>query len=571
MPYTSCKVHMEFVDVSASADSTVSSENNADIGNITLMKEKAEYPLYAVPDLNSFILDGSRQILSDTSKIPFISDQVSNTQCLFEENPMFSVEFTQQHTSVGIMLFFLEDYPAEITVIWYNLSGEKLASETYFPDGMKFFCRKQVPNYGKIEISFMRTRRPGQRIRCQYVKYGTEIDWTGENIKEASLTEEVDVTGATIPINTAEISIVDVANDFGLDNQSGIWKSIQKYQELTIVEEVMDKEVLCGTLYINTWQSDRNIVSFSLVDRIGMLDNTKFYHGKVYEDVLAGDIIDSIMDSAGVDDYYVAEEVRSIPITGYLPICTHREAIQQVIFACGAVTDCSRTGIIRIYMPDRYADSTIGIDRKFMGTKVEMDEYVSGVSISYSRYKLKDEAEEAFNDTLPAGESLIEFTDPYTELEASGGSMLDSGTNYVCILMAEAGECTICGKRYESNTITYTATVDRIEAGEVENIQSYSGCTLVNTVRVKEIAERLLRYYQLRQIVNLRYLLNTERTGEWVNIMDIHGNMVTSEIASQTIDLSGGFIADAVCRGYSVVTSSNAYTGEIFAGEREMI
>lgn len=571
MPRTSCKAHMEFIDTSAIADSMAASSDNAAPGNLLLLKEEKEYPVYAIPDLNSFLLDGSREVMDGDTELPFLSSAVSGTDCTFTKNPMLTVDFTENHTSAGITLYFTDDYPEEIKVTWYDISGAVLISQTYHPDSLKFFCRRQVDNYGRITVEFVRTRRPEQRIQCRYIKYGTEIEWTGENIQSASINEEVDVTSATIPTNTASVTIIDEVDDFELSNQDGVWKSLQKKQKVTIKETVAGTEVPCGTFYIDTWESDGNIVTFTLTDMLGVIDRTKFYGGQVYEGESAGTIIASIMASAGVEDYAVSGEVAAIPLFGHLPICTHKEALQQVAFACGAVADCNRTGGIRIYLPDRYADSTIGTDRKFMGTTIELDEYVSGVSISYNRYSLAEEPEEAFSDTLPAGDSLIEFSEPYTGLTSSSGAILEAGANYVRVHMEEAGECIITGRKYESREITYTASVDRIEAGEEENILSYSGCTLVNADRVKAVAEGILHYYQPRQLVTMRYLTGSEKTGDWVNVMDARGNMVTSGITSQSIDLTGGFIAETVCRGYSKVTNDLAFAGEIYAGERGMI
>lgn len=570
MPRTSCKVHMEFIDTTAVADSNISVNEMAGIGNVELLKSKDEYSAYALIDKNNFLLDGSKRGLEGDTQIPFVSEASSDHRT-FENNPVITIEFSQNHTSAGITLFFVDDYPTELKVTWYDLNGTRIIVNTYYPDALNYFCKKQIENYGKLQIEFVKTRLPGQRVKLGYIQYGTSIEWTGGNIQNASLTEEVDVTSATIPINTADISILDSNNDFDLSNQSGTWKSIQKKQPLTILEKVGDKEITCGTLYLEKWKSNSNTVNFSLIDVIGLMDKTKFYNGRIYELEEAGAIIADIMESAGVEDYSVSDDVASIPLTGHIAICTHREALQQVVFACGAVADCTRTGGIRIHMPDRSADSTIGTDRKFVGTTIELDDYVSGVAITYNKYKLAIESQEIYKDNLPAGDTLLEFTEPCTDIEVSGGTLVETGTNYAVVHMDAEGECVVSGYQYEKAEVTYTANVKKLEAGEEPNVVSYSGCTLLNITRAKEVAERILNYYQLRQIVNMRYLLNEERVGEWVNIRDKNNSMAVTGITSQTIDLTGGFIATAKCRGYSKVVTNFAYTGEFYSGERGLI
>lgn len=573
MPYTNCKAHMEFIDTTAVADGVASSQDNAEMGKLELLKQEKSYPSYAIPDLNRFLLDGSREVLNAESSLSFVSDMVSGGDCIFAVAPVLTVAFTTVHTSAGITLNFVDDYPTEVRITWYDLESVKWIKKTFYPDGLKYFCRHQVENYGRVVIEFIKTRLPGQRVQLAYVKYGAEIKWSGSSIKSASITEEVDVTSATIPVNKAEISILDEANEFELANHSGVWKSIQKRQSVTITEELSDQDVVCGTLYIDTWKMDKNIVSFSLIDLIGLLDKTKFYNGEVYNDCPAGSIIDAIMESARVEDYTISEEVAEMLLSGHIPVCTHREALQQVVFACGAVADCSRQGGISIYIPGRQINSIIGTNRKFMGTTIELDEYVSGVAITYANYIPASETEEIYSGTLPDGISVIEFTDPYmsSSITVTVGTIADVGANFVKVFMAAPGACTISGRRYESRKITYTAKVDVVEAGKEENTISFEGCTLFNGERVKEAAERLLNYYQMRQIVKIRYLIGTEKTGDWVNIMDAKGSMATTGIAQQTIDLAGGFIATATCRGYSKIVTDGNYAGEFYAGERGII
>ena len=106
-----------------------------------------------------------------------------------------------------------------------------------------------------------------------------------------------------------------------------------------------------------------------------------------------------------------------------------------------------------------------------------------------------------------------------------------------------------------------------IDAGETENIKKISGSTLLNADLLPDIAEELLKYYALRKKVKMKYLLESEHAGNWVNINSITGKISTTLIESQSIDLSKGYIATATCRGYSVLVTDCYYTGtELYAG-----
>ena len=120
---------MIFADVTALEDSTPSTNDNQNIANVSLLKDGTETTDYGTFELNQFILDGNKKIISsDTSDIAFMSEDMSGDDCLFEQNPTVVFTFTQNHTSAGITLDFGFDYPAKIKVTWYSIKNEKIIS-----------------------------------------------------------------------------------------------------------------------------------------------------------------------------------------------------------------------------------------------------------------------------------------------------------------------------------------------------------------------------------------------------------------------------------------------------------
>lgn len=567
---TNCRVQMEFIDTSAIEDATITTSGNVDIGNLELFREPTEQKNYGTLELNQFVLNGSREILPvAVPDVAFWSDSTSNEECAFDEETWLKIDFTKPHTSAGIKLYFMDTYPTQLKVTWYDLTGNKLHESIFCPDALEYFCNKQVESYGAIRILFLKTAYPERRVKLQYIKYGIEFDWSGADVISAKVSEEVDVTGATLAINTADIEIADMERSFDPLVPDGRWKSIQKSQTAKITEILDGVEHDCGNFYIDTHDWSENSANFGLIDRIGYMDRTYFYNGRIYTNETAGTIIAEIMQSSGISDYEIASDVSAVILNGYLGIQTHRSALQQVVFACGAVADCSRSGSVRIYVPDRAVKATIGTDRKFLGVSVSLDEYISGVSITYNRYTKSEDSTEIFNGEVPAGDYRIEFSGPYdpTTLVASSGTITVANTNYMVVHSNAAGECVISGYGYDTIENTYSKSVDQLDAGEVESVKAYTSCTLVNAARVPEIADRILNYLQLRQIVTLDYLNQGECVGEWVNIMDNAQNASTTGITSQSIDLTGGNIASVKCRGYSRVVTNHSYCGEFYAGE----
>lgn len=568
---TYCRAEMKFIDVTALADAAVTTNDNQGIGSVGLFADQTKQSDYGTFELNQFILDGSKSVLPENpNDIAFWSEALSKDGCTFETNPKITITFKEQHTSAAITLYFEDEPPAELKITWYTIAGTKLITETFYPDSLIYVCNNQVQNYGKIEIEFVRTSFPQRYIKLQYILYGKYIIWDKDMIQTAKMQEDIDVTSATLSINEADISIVDMNNDFDAENENGAWNSVQKTQEVTLSEFNNGNMIPMGAFFIDDFSFSKNIAKFKLVDVVGLLDKYTFYEGQVYNNVRAGVILNAIFATAGIKKYVIDEEVGNTLLSGYLAIQTCRKALQQVCFACGAVADDSRSDTIKVYKPDRYVKSTVGTDRKFNGnTKVSLEKYISGVNIEMKNYALEEKNSDIYKKTLPAGDTKITFSSPYlpSSITASAGTLKEVKTNYLIINMPDAGQCHITGIKYANTTFSYEKRVDKIEAGETENIKKYSGCTIYNADILPDIAAYLLGYHALRKKVGMKYLVDLEQVGNWANINSIGGKTSTTLIESQTLDLTGGFIATATCRGYSIVVTEDVFAGtELYTG-----
>jgi hypothetical protein len=562
---------MKFIDVTALSDATVTTDDNQGIGSVELFADQTEQKSYGTFELNQFVLDGSKSVLTENPKdIAFWNDALSKEDCTFETDPKITVTFQKHHTSAAITLYFEDEPPAELKITWYTIAGTKLITETFYPDSLIYVCNNQVQNYGKIEIEFVRTSFPKRYIKLQYILYGKYIVLDKDMIQTAKVQEDIDVTSATLSINEADISIVDMNNDFDAENENGAWKSVQKTQEVTLSEFKNGNMIPMGAFFINDFSFSKNIAKFKLVDEVGLLDKYTFYEGQIYNNVRAEVILNAIFATAGIKKYTIDEEVGNTLLSGYLSIQTCRKALQQVCFACGAVADDSRSDTIKVYKPDRYVKSTVGTDRKFNGnTKVSLEKYISGVNIEMKNYALEEKTSDIYKKTLPAGDTKITFSSPYlpSSITASAGTLKEVKTNYLIINMTAAGQCQITGIKYANTTFSYEKSVDKIEAGETENIKKYSGCTIYNADILPDIADYLLGYHALRKKVEMKYLVDLEQVGNWANINSIGGKTSTTLIESQTLDLTGGFIATATCMGYSIVVTEDVFAGtELYTG-----
>ncbi len=573
---TYCTAEFNFIDVTALADSRPVSTAAKDFSNMELFHKDVRQAAYGTMELNQFVLDGSREIFPDSQPedVPFWSDEKSDADCRYVKNPVLEVSFSENHSSIGLTLYFADDIPSEVHIAWYTLFGTKLYDKVFYPDKREYFCKCNVENYGKVVIEATRSSLPYRYTKMDHIQYGQMWRLGNDNMKSARILEEIDATSATVSSNTATVELIDEADEFDTTDNNGLWKSLQKEQTVAFTEYIDGRAVDCGMFFLEKWSSQKNLVKFELVDRIGLMDKTKFYDGMVYDGIPAGKIIDAVMKSCGVKKYEVGEDVAATVLSGWLAIQSHREALQQVAFACGALVDDRHSDTVRIYRQSRHIGRTIGGNRKFTGTKVTLDDYVSAVTISYKQYVQAAETSEISSSILAAGRRRIEFNDPYVpeSITVSVGSIAQARTNYVIVDMPEEKKCVISGRKYEAVENAYTAKVKAVAAGENEKEKSYKGCTLVDAKQVRAVAENILEYLQLRQIVEMKYISNGEEAGSWCDVGMAGGRSATTCITSQTLDLTGGHIATAKCRGYCSTVTSYYFCGdELYAGEEGMI
>ena len=565
------------VDTTAHDDAEVTSIFNNTVGNTDLFKTDSTYKNVGCMELNQFVLDGSFDTTPNSYTVPFWSIRKSEADCTFINNPSLLVTFDDAHTSSGITLSFLGDYPVEILVSWYYDSEYQVKIDTkrFYPNSTNFFCNNQVENYKAVKIEFVKTRLPKQYVKGTFILYGQILTWSNTDVISATVNEETDVTSATIPINTAELTLIDEDNQFNVQNADGIWKSLQGTQRVVITEDINGTEIDVGTFYIDKWESKENAITITAFDSVGLIDRAKFMGG-MYTDAPVGILIQQIMASADYSDYEIDEELAEITLSGYLPIMSCREALQQIAFAIGAVVDCSRGSAIRVYVPDRNVDSYILKDRKFSGTAVvTLDEYISGVSVTCSKYNPLDEYTEVFSGELEKGIHRIEFSEPYQALNCEGADIVESSVNYAVIDVADNGEVAINGMGYEKTEYTVSKDVTAIEVGQVAKVKAFSGLTLYNMQILSKVVAQLLSWYSLRQKMTIEYICESEKVGEWVGVQDsIKASMFAiTRINSQKIDLTGGYLATADCRGYSSIVSTYAYMGnnEMIMNGEELI
>ena len=556
-------------DTTALEDAAETSESNAAFADLDLIKNNVSAPNYATLEHNFFLLDGSLQEFADVPRnLVYFSSVQAGSDGKFSQKQSITIQFTENHTSIGLTLYFTEEYPLEIQITWYDLGGTQKAQKTFYPNSLKFYCENQVEDYGRIVIDFIRVL-PHHNAKLQYIEYGTTMTWGEDSITSGKIVNDTDPISDKIKTDKLTFEFVDKEDTFNIGNQGGLHKTFQKRQKMLPYEIVDGIRLPLGAFFLDGNSTTKNVSKITAIDYKGMLSNTDFKDGKIYNGIKAGKIIEEIMSTAGIEDYTVDNNTYNTLLYGTLKIQTCQKALREVLFACGSVINTAGRDGVDIHKSTQKVAYTIGRERKF-STTLQTDHYVSDVNVKYKTWRLDKASSEITKGTYGPGTHTIQLANPAANMTASIGTIVKQMPYYVELQIAgEArAEVVISGQKYIGEELAVLSSVEHVKSGEVRSTKTFTG-TLLDYEAAQRVADSILEYYQLQQIIQTQHISQGEKAGDWIEVENPlrgSGNFVAC-IESLTTDLVGGFLGNAKYRGYYKLLSDYYYTEEIFAGE----
>lgn len=552
---TKASVKFGLIDVTAKKDSQLSVNDKQDFVDISDLKnDDLEETLYGTCEKNQFALDGSRELMPEKEELinmGWWSNQMSNENGYFATPLIMEINFTEPHSSMGLTLIFseAEDFCNKLNIKYYDLKNNLLKDLDFTPDKFKYICKGVVENYGKIIITFYSTNNPYRYLKLYKILYGAEIVFEGDNLMSANILEEIDLLSSEISINTLDFKAYSEEDDFNIINPQGFYRLLQQRQKLDATETFVKEEKVknMGRFYLDKWANEKDkTMKFKAIDLIGVIDKTDF-NGGMYTNIPFVDLIEEIFTSAGLesDEYEIQEELKNLTLTGYIGICSHREALQQAVFAIGAVADCSRSEKIKIYRVENAEENNV-IEKTniFQGTKtIEQNELVTGVEIVSHNYRKGTELEKVYDGTVDEGQTKIVFNEPVHDITCEDAEIVEYNCNYAIINATEETDIIINGYKYKDNLQTYLVEVEELNAAQKQNTLKIKSAYLVNKTNAKTVAKRVLDYYKKTYKTGFDFLLNDETVSEDVEIEGDFKQKLVGHITKLDIDLTGGFIA----------------------------
>lgn len=513
-------------------DSTLAATDKQSFISEAQLKQDLDVPNYATMEKDFWILDGTHESFPDVpANAPFglWSYSMSGENGAFSAPIVLTRTFSEKHSSVGISFEFqryTNDYCNSLNIKWYS-DDTLLFDKDYQPDSATYYCKQNVELFNKVVITFHSMNKAGRYLKIANIDDGVIRIFGDADLMSVKVVEEVSPISEELPIDTLDFTL----------NKGDVEFMFQKKQPT----EVYHNGNLIGCFFIeSSSRLTKAQYRISAEDYIGILDKTDFMGG-IYTDVPASEIISGIFTDETIP-YEIEESLQAKPLSGYIKICTKREALAQVAFALGAIVDTTRTRKVLIRKIHTEKESTVEGDRVFMGGSIDTGDIVTAIEIKEHSYTQNNETQELFSGEI-SGTELITFSEPKHSLTISGGTITKSGVNYAVI--TAAGNVVLSGKGYNHATKTIRKSNPNITYGEKQNTIKFEETTLISSSNSAEIIEKVYDYYLKNKTLKCDFVLSGEETSDTVKIETEFAGTKKGIIKSLDLDIKNKLIGKA--------------------------
>lgn len=512
---------------------------------------------YATLEPGVWKLDGTMRILPDDPNPGWWSLERSGDDRRFANPPRITISFPEPYGSTGFTMTFspaTDQWCSEIHATWYN-GQTLLVDQTYYPTGPNWILEETVESFDTVVFALIRTNKPGHFAKVQKIEIGRTVLFGADEIIRARLLNEVDSSLCELTVDTMEFEIHDPKERSFLP---------QETQRV----ELLQNGVLRASHYItSSTRKAKSNYSIQCQSSIGLLNDE--FLGGMYSQKPLPELVAEIL---GEWEFEIHPYFDGATLTGYIPVCSQREALQQVSFAVGALISTQDSTKIRFLPIPKTVSARFNEAEILRGGSVKTAPRYARVEVNSHTYTKTDNVETLMDEEEVEGEDvLITFTTPHYDYEITGGVINASGINWVNI--TPNGLVTLNAKTYLHSTRTHVKRNPEATAREKGNYIAVTECTLINSGNAQEAVERLYAAKQQRQTVNQDVIVKGQKAGQVASSLTPWGTITRGFISSMDSTLTKtGHVAAIQIQGIEVTLESVwLYSGEIYSGGQEVL
>ena len=481
-------------------------------------------------------LDGTYDLRNgNTVNTGWWSQSLSDCDGNFTEPPVLTRSFERYFDTEAITFTFDEkgsDHPTRLMIEWYA-DDELTARQSFYPDSAKYLC--EYPAHGtafnRMIITFYAMNKPYRYLKLAGIDDGAEIELDDDRLTDVHICEELSLLSDELQIGTLQFD-VDMSGDYEE-------YEFKKRQPV----EVWSNTDYMGLFFITDFSSEGGYrMNISCEDYIGILDKTTF-HGNMYENVPARHVISEIMGDVPFTLAGMQDEV----ISGYIPKCSCREALQQAAFVSGAfVITHRREDVLITKLFNRTAE--LSDDEVYEGAEIETAEPVTGVELTVCSFFRSIAQEEVFSGQVTAGDTLIEWDAPAWNITVTGeAEILSQSSNHVLVRTYSDRNIKVTITKYGSSKYTVSRDNSELDPGSDDNLMQITACELINPKNAGSVLARACEHIKKLRSYKCD-VVSDARSGTVISLPHLYDTegAVTGIVESCDIQLTGGKLIESV-------------------------
>ena len=326
--------------------------------------EKSDDTVYATLEENFTKVDGSMFFLPRENQsgvyldTGIISDKLL-TEAIFELTinlNIVAIDFK------GITINFGENYPVDFDMV--SSSGQVI--EFRGNTQAEFSTEEVLTNTTQVKLVFYTMKNPQSRVRIYSIRFGYGLVYYNQDVMSSSLDSYVSPIGADVPQIDFTVQLKNYDQYFNVDNPKSAINFLETGQEMEIyygyqLPETGEIEWIRGNrLLCSEWESDDYTATIRCQDIFRNMDS-EYYKG-LYNStgVSYYKLAEDVLKDAGLTDYYIDPQLRTLFTKNPIPRVQHKEALQIIANACRCVLTQTRVGTIRIksnFVPEATASA----------------------------------------------------------------------------------------------------------------------------------------------------------------------------------------------------------------------
>ncbi len=262
----------------------------------------------------------------------------------------------------GITINFGENYPVNFDMV--GSSGQTIE---YRNNTESLFTTEEVlENTTQVKLVVYSMRNPQSRLRIYSIRFGYGLVYYNNDVMSSALESYISPIGADVPQIDFTVQLKNYDHYFNVDNPKSAINFLETGQEMEIhygyqlpndggIEWIQGNRLLCSE-----WESDDYTATIRCQDIFRNMDS-EFYKGMynsagVSYFALAVDVL----TDAGLVDYYIDPQLKTLFTKNPLPRVKHKEALQIIANACRCVLSQTRLGKVQIksnFVPEAAAST----------------------------------------------------------------------------------------------------------------------------------------------------------------------------------------------------------------------